>query len=230
MGQTGKLSDEAVQRLKALGYSDASLSFWSQVWQSQDEEFFWDILEGEEDVAARYREWFPRLEAFAAECRRSRPAPAVSELSAAEHAQHHILLEKMREYAASKECSMLLGRRHNRTTVLSSTHVGLAAAIEVFGTADVIILEESERERWFDDVYRPESEDVFWWYAFLWWTLRDDLDEETRRAYDIPTDGAYWVVDAGVRTGSLAGTSFDELWRWDGQRAEFIRGLSVTCS
>ena len=40
--------------------------------------------------------------------------------------------------------------------------------------------------------------------------------------FPIPEGCSYWVVVSGVQGGGLAGGANHELWRWDGERAEFI--------
>jgi hypothetical protein len=220
------LSDKAVRRLAALGVTgEAALRFWTDIWQSEGESFFWRFVEKEEEAAAEYRRWFPRLQAFAAECRRTLPAPVVSGLPAAEREQHRVLLGKMREFMASEDSSCVMGRKANQAAIVSTMRVGLAAAQEVFGGTGAVVLEESERERWFAEVYRP-AEEGFWWYAFAWWTLLEGLpeggEESIRTSYPIPAGNSYWVVVSGVQWGGLAGGANHELWRWDGTRAEFI--------
>lgn len=220
------LSDKAIQRLAALGISgDDALRFWVNLWQSEGEAFFWRFVQKEEKAVAEYQLWFPRLQAFAADCRRALPIPVVSDLPAVEQQQHRVLLGKMREFAGSGDRPCVLGRKPNQAAILSTPRVGLAAAQEVFGETGAVILEESERERWFAEVYRP-TEEAFWWYALAWWTLSEELpaedEERIRSSYPIPAGSSYWVIVSGVQWGGLAGGANHELWQWDGTRAEFI--------
>jgi hypothetical protein len=220
------LSAKAVQRLARLGYAtDADLQFWQGLCQSEGESFFWGFLRKEEEAADEYLRWFPRLQAFAAECRLSAPVPAVNGFSAAEREQHRVLLANMREFAGSADRRCVLARKPHLAAILSTTRVGLVAAEEVFGGSGAVILEESERERWLSEVY-PVNHEAFWWYSFAWWTLREGLtgeDEASIRQHcPIPERCAYWVVTSGVQWGGLAGGANHELWRWDGERAELI--------
>ncbi len=147
------LSAEAVERLAQLGYAtDADLRFWQGLWQSEGESFFWGFLRKEEQAAEEYRRWFPRLQAFAAECRRAIPVPAADSFSAAEREQHRVLLAKMREFAASEDRRCVLARKPHQAAILSTPRVGLAAAEEVFGGSVAVLLTESERERWLSEV------------------------------------------------------------------------------
>jgi hypothetical protein len=220
------LSDRAVQRLAALGVTgEPARRFWRNLWQCEGESFFWGFIQREEEAAAEYCQWFPKLQAFAAECRRVLPAPLVSEFSAAEREQHRILFGKMRKFAADADPACVQGSKANQAAIYSTTRIGLAAAHEVFGETGAVVLEESERERWFAEVYRP-TEEGFWWYTFAWWTLREGLPKEDaariRASHPIPAGSLYWVVESGLLWGELAGSAIHELWQWDGTRAEFI--------
>jgi hypothetical protein len=220
-----------VRRLARLGYTtDADLQFWRRLWQSRGESFFLGFLREEEKAAAKYRRWFPRLQAFAAECRLAVPVPEVGSFSAAEREQHRVLLAKMRQFAESEDRRCVLGRKPHQAAILSTTRVGLAAAEEVFAGSGAVILEESERERWLTEVC-PVRHGAFWWYAFAWWIVREGLPAEEeagiRQAYPIPEGCTYWMVTSGVQWGGLAGGAGHELWRWDGERAAFIEYYGV---
>jgi hypothetical protein len=223
------LSAEAVQRLARLGYTTAAdLKFWRNLWESEGESFVWGFLRQEEQAAQEYRRWFPRLQAFAAECRRVAPVPKADALSVTEREQYRVLLAKVREFAGSDDCQCILTRKPHQAAILSTTRAGLIAAEEVFGGSGAVILEESERERWLSEVY-PVNHEAFWWYAFAWWTIKEGLsglpgDDEAsiRENYPIPEGCSYWIVSSGVQWGSLAGGANHELWRWDGERAEFV--------
>jgi hypothetical protein len=209
-----------------LGYTtDAELKFLQDFWDSEGESVFWVFLRKKEEAAEEYRRWFPRLEAFASDCRRAVSVPAVDNFSATEWEQYRVLLAKMQEFAASEGRRCILERKPYQATILSTTRVGLVAAQQVFGGTGAVLLQEEERERWFAEVY-PVDHEAFWWYGFVWWSLREGLageDEENLRGlYPIAEGSSYWVVVSGVQWGSLAGGANHELWRWDGRRAEFI--------
>jgi hypothetical protein len=195
------------------------------MWHSEGESCFWSFLQTEEAAAQEYLRWFPRLKAFAAACRRDIPIPAVQNFSRAEAEQYRILWDKMREFAGSEDRHCVLFRKPNQAAILSTSRVGLAAAFQVFGESGAVILEQSERERWLTEIC-PIDHEGFWWYAFAWWTIREDLAGEDEAAisggHPIPEDASYWIVESGVQWGPLAGGANHELWRWDGERAEFI--------
>ena len=122
--------------------------------------------------------------------------------------------------------------RKHRAAILSTTRVGLAAAEEVFSGSGAVVLEQSEKTRWVTEVY-PVDHQSFWWYAFAWWTLKENVDgpddKRIRQRYSIPPGSSYWVVDAGVQWGGLAGGVDEHVWRWDGERADFLgRGNAIT--
>jgi hypothetical protein len=225
------LSEKATQRLAQLGYvGAAALKFWEGLWQSEGESFFCGFLRKEEEAAEAYSQWFPRLQAFAAECRKAVPVPSADSFSPTEREQYRVLLAKMQAFAASEDRRCILERKPNQAAILSTTRVGLAATEQVFGGTGAILLQEEEREHWFAEVY-PVDHEAFWWYACAWWSLREGLageDEESiRRHYPIPEGSSYWVVVSGVQWGGLAGGANHELWRWDGRRAEFIEVYCV---
>jgi len=220
------LSKKAARHLARLGYTtDADLKFWRDLWEREGESFVAGFLRQEEKAAQEYRRWFPRLQAFAAECRRAVPVPAVNSLSVAEREQYRILLAKMHEFTASGDRHCILDRKPHQAAILSTTRVGLIAAQEVFVGSGAVILEDSERQRWISEIY-PVKHGAFWWYAFAWWTITEGLPEEDeasiREGYPIPEGCWYWLVVSGVQWGGLAGGANHELWRWDGERAEFI--------
>jgi hypothetical protein len=218
------LSSEALQRLAQLGYTtDTDLRHWEEMWQSAGESSFWDYLRKSEEVADEYRRWFPRLQAYARECRLVDPPLAIESYTAAEREQHRILLAKMQEFTTSEDRHCVFNRKPHQAAILSTTRIGLPAAQAVFGGSGAVILEESERERWFNEVYQP-ADDSFWWYAFAWWTVREGLEPEDeanmRQHYPIAEGSSYWLVVLGVHWGWLAGGKNSEYYQWDGIRAK----------
>lgn len=178
------------------------------------------------DAAAdEYRRWSPKLRAFAAVCRRARPVPIVQSLGGSELAQYRLLRDKMSTFAESEDGLVTLARRAHHLTVLSTNQVGLAAAEELFGTSGAVILEESERSHWFDEIYQRDDQGL-WWVAFAWWRIRDDIKREEleriRQRHPTLPGSSYWVVDSGVQWGPLQGGGEEEWWSWDGERAEFL--------
>ena len=131
----------------------------------------------------------------------------------------------MSEFAKSNESLVVLTGKPHHLAVLSTSRVGLAAAQEVFRGSDAVVLEESERRRWFDEVCPAENR-AFWWFALAWWSVEERIagKEATgiRQQPPLSPGSSYWVVNSGVQSAPLAGGGDSELWRWDGQRAEFI--------
>ena len=129
----------------------------------------------------------------------------------------------MRKFVGSEDSRCILSRRPYQAAILATTRIGLAAAAEVFGESGAVILEESERERWFREVYRADPEG-FWWYALASWTIREPTDVELAELQRpaLPGGSRYWEVISGVQWGWLAGGADHELWQWDGLRAESL--------
>jgi hypothetical protein len=178
-----------------------------------------------DDAADAYRRWSPRLRTFAAECRQAVPAAALESLAGPEREQHRVLGAKMSEFAKSEESLVVLTGKPHHLAILSTSRVGLAAAQEVFRGSDAVVLEESERHRWFAEMY-PANDLAFGWFALAWWSVEERIAAEEatgiRRQSRLSPGSSYWVVSSGVQWAPLAGGGDSELWRWDGQRAEFI--------
>jgi hypothetical protein len=149
----------------------------------------------------------------------------------------------MSNFASSTNGRLVLTDDPHRLAILSTSRVGLAAAEELFGASGAVILEASEQRRWFAEVYEADPE-AFWWYAFAWWTIEEDIRcEETagsggkdllgkilqphsrvRQPNPSWSGSPYWMVKSGVQWGPLFGGGDDEVWRWNGERAELIDG------
>jgi hypothetical protein len=226
------LSPEVIQRINRLGFvTEDDLKFWRSMWL-ENEPVFWVSLCKQEEAAENYRRWFPRLQEFAAGCRRRIPVPSSESFSAAEREQYRILLAKMRKFVESGDCRCVFSGEPNHVAILSTTRVGLTAAEEVFGGRGAVILLQSEREQWFRDVC-PIDLEAHWWYSFAWWTIMTWEERLVRENHPIPEgwipEGcSYWFVESGVQWGSLAGGSDEELWKWDGKRAKFIEERGIT--
>jgi hypothetical protein len=226
------LSPEVIQRINRLGFvTEDDLKFWQSIWADLDEPAFRVFLRKEEEAAEQYRCWFPRLQEFATECRRKIPVPNSESFSAAEREQYRILLDKMRKFVESGDCRCVFSGKPNHVALLSTTRVGLVAE-KVFGGRGALILLQSEREQWFRDIC-PIDLEAHWWYSFAWWTIMT-WEERLVRENDpipegwIPEGCSYWFVESGVQWGSLAGGADEELWKWDGERADFIEVCSIT--
>jgi hypothetical protein len=183
------------------------------------------LLNRLDDTAAEYRRWSPVLRNFAADCRQRAPAPHVESLAAPARAQYRILRDKMRLFAESKDGLVILTPRPHVLAVLSTSRVGLPAANALFSGSGAVILEESDRRRWFTEVHEVQH-DALWWFAFAWWTIDDNVVDEVpepiRRQVPATPGTSYWVLKSGAQWGPLAGGGRSELWQWDGERAEFI--------
>lgn len=186
-----------------------------------------DLLDRLDHAAAECRRWSPRLRAFAIECRRVAPAPSVDELTGLALQQYRLLRMKMSEFVRSRDSVVVAGRKF-QVPIISASRVGLPAAKEVFSESGAVILEASEPDRWFAEVSQIDSK-ARWLFALAWWII----DVETaggqaagiHRNRPVSPEGSYWVVRSGVQWGPLHGGEHTELWRWNGDQAEFIERL-----
>ncbi len=178
-------------------------------------------------AAAECRRRSPDLRAFAADCRRLVPSPPVEDLSGPELGRYRLLRTKMSEFIPSDESRIVFSGRPDRVAIVSTTRVGLPAAQAVFARADAVILETSEQRRWLAEIRKADAT-ARWWFALAWWTIEDRLHAVEVEAARIrlngpePADSVDWLVRSGVHWCPLHGGVDTELWRWNGERAEFI--------
>ena len=217
-----EVPDDLVRRITSQGGDPTA--YRDMLWRDGAESVH-RFLNRIDDGADEYRRWSPKLRAFAAECRRAVPAPVIESLASPEREQYRLLRTKMSAFAKSEESLVILTGQPHHVAVLSTSRVGLAAAQEVFGGSDAVVLENSEQRRWFAETYQA-GDLAFWWYALAWWSVEEGIECEDvagiRQQHPISAGSSYWVVRSGVQWGQLAGGGDAELWRWDGQRAEFI--------
>lgn len=216
------LSPKARAELAELGItSERDLYPWEGI---DNEDFLRDRLEEERLRAAEYRRGYPQLLSYAAECRRAAPPPDLSDFTPAERAQCDILRSLM-----CKSVLISLARiSPNSTPVIYTSRVGLPAAIEFFRDAPAVILDESEKQRWFDDAGRL-GPDATWWFSFAWWILRDSVSEEFKQfvlnRHPLPEGCTHWMTHCGW-TG-VGGSQIHSLWRWNGVQAELVEDCAA---
>jgi hypothetical protein len=223
------LSSEAIDRLAAHGFrTEAQLQFHRDILRREGERFFQGLLAEEEQNAEEYRCWLPRLQAFAADCRREVPIPDVETLPAIKREQHRVLLEKMRAFNTSDDRGCIFGTPNVAAILLTSLN-GLAATKEVFGMSEAVVLLQSEADRWFAEVNTTPDEPLSW-CSFAWWSLSEELADDAKatisRNYPIPDGSSYWLLESGLQWGPLSGGVREDLWQWDGGRAEFVARYS----
>jgi hypothetical protein len=223
-----KLSKKMLTRIARLG--DTDLRFWRKLLKSLGEEALLDMLQREEAAADKYRLWFPRLQQFAADCRRAAPIPDVGSFTAAERAQHRLLRARMKKFVRSKKNRAVLRGRPNRASVISVSRAGLPAAAEMFGRSGAVILSESDNARWVKKVRTAEGagEEGSSWLVPVWWSVSEglsDVDLYHLKRKAPPKGMTYWVVDAGMSFASWAGGGSRAIYAWDGRRAKRILEL-----
>ena len=228
------LTVEVLARLAAIGFaSDADLAYWRRLGDDPrvtDAHFLLRLREHEASVSAYYRR-LPHLLAFVADRRRADPLPDVLALSAAERAQHDILLGKMQASVHSGQDAAFLSvgrKRPDRAPIVLTSRVGLLAATEVFGGTSAAILAASEWDDWLAGNDQRRDSLAGPWNVQQWWLLGEDIPmrsradpADLRRTHAIRDDQRLWFLDVGGRSdGSLNETY--SLYRWDGQTGTFV--------
>jgi hypothetical protein len=163
----------------------------------------------------------PELRVFAAECRKERPLLAFDALSAAQLEQHRILREKMEAARARFRFS------ESCVALIHTSPVGLLASRDAFRGVEegVICLLREERAEWF----RRTAGSICGCHRILWWNLYDRLSKyfvaRVARRFSRPDGETYWALNHGDDEGS----SFRDIWTWDGQTAHPIGHFDGIC-
>jgi hypothetical protein len=222
----------STERLRRLGVtSPEGWRWWEQLLEEDGRELFDGILDMQERFAADFRERLPELTAFAAECRLATPVPNVADLTPREQAEYDILRDEMACFAAGELCDFI--RNKHYAFVVKTTHVGLAAASDVFAGCPLptVLLTAEEWRRWYDRL--PQDTEPYGWYMTGTWTLREGLESDIDVAekpdfikwiadqYPLAEGDVYWLVNSGHHWGSLAGGEDCELWTWNGTEANY---------
>lgn len=229
------LSPQIRDRLIELAY-DAQIPFFEMMAENEGDDFARGFLAELEKSVEAHRVGLPKLQAYAAECRRKSPLPNPEEFSPLERGQHDVLRAKMIEYRDSEDRRAVLFDPH-KAAILSTDRVGLPAAEQVFSGTGALILETAECDDLCKELFAEHDDASFWWFAFGRWTIEEGaswhtgLDAESlRRNFPIPEGSTYWTVNSGVTWGGLAGGTNHELWKWDGQRAEYLETVAISQS
>jgi hypothetical protein len=183
---------------------------------------FLDMLEQRN---ARYREWSPRLRAFAEECRRLWPFPSDESLSRCDQEKQRIYESKLETPQLLRDVSVALCR-------MPLIAMPVARRLWVMDDERVVLLTPDEESGWNEICERRERE---WrWITHHWWDVDDSPQQAPSgspfghhwNAQDVPNGENPWIVTVGCSYGPTFGWGDKELWSWNGQRAQFIKGLS----
>jgi hypothetical protein len=179
------------------------------------------IVQMEVEEVTVFREWYPRLAAFAVAKRQSTPLPLPSELTEEDHAFRRILEPKIRD----AERVPVRGRA---TAVVFTAPLCTLSIVKSQwpGSVDnAVFLTREELREWNDNHDYSASE--FWWCVRQWWDVSDH-DKEGSTMPALAPDEVPWFVSSGLCWGGLAGGEDTELWAWNGRKERFVQELSVS--
>ena len=239
-----ELTPETIERLAKVGVrADADVQHWRGIAQRYGEAMFWRLLQRAELTAADHRARFPRLLAFAAECRSAHPVPDVIAPGSAAWGLHQVALESMRQFRETDDGQRFCRPSPCRAAIIWADRAALAAAVEVFGHTKAVILDKQEWDRWRSEHKQASAgrEPRSPWFAVAHWTTDPprprgetglspaDL-EALRRRYAVPASSLCWTVEQGTWHDGLAAKGSETLWTWDGTRATPVALLSISVS
>jgi hypothetical protein len=216
---------DIAERLAALNEDPAD--FREMAWQ-HGADFLPGFIDKLEQRNTLYREWSPRLRAFADMCRADRPLPVEQSLGDCERAKQGVYAEKLSRNRPAPG-------RDGTVAICSMPLIAMAVAKRLWPQDDgrTVLLTPEEDERWNEMYSHPE--DAFQWFAHFWWTIDDSAERECSlpdgRSFArwdenaVPAGESPWLVTVGHCHGPLAGAGYQELWSWDGRRARLITKL-----
>ncbi len=211
-----------LERLRQLGVTDhEKVECCSRIWQSSGEESVWIYIKSEQEAAAKFAQWSPRLREYADECRTDSPLPSRNVFSEVEQLQYTLLVRKM------QSTKLLPGIPRDRVTIVTSSPMGLAAATAVFGNpaGNVVYLTDPELDTFFRNVCHynfASSTEEPWWFFHRWWTITTGDGVLKQHSFmplpELPPGAEYWDIIEGGSGSSLSGGMHHEMWAWDGKR------------
>jgi hypothetical protein len=186
------------------------------------------LLDWRKEQAKLYRQWAPRLRAFAAKCRKTNRPPPDRSLSIRDHEKQRI---------CELTCQQSIVGLPNTVTICSMPLIALPVAQRLWPSDDGIVLLTPEEESQWNELYSPDTGD-WGWLRSWWWIIDDSPQREatfensgetitiTRwREGDVPDGESPWLVHVGECAGPLSGSGHMEWWSWDGKRAKFVSQL-----
>jgi hypothetical protein len=222
-----KLPEEALLALAEVGVTtDAThhIGAFVEWWEQEGPEAFWSLVQRirrRRDLAVTC---FPKLLAYAAECRVRRPAPDWDSLTDAELEQIRLITESFRELRSRERAFQ---PKATRPYVVTTTRVGLVALPTFLPDPSpyAVILLGDEFEEWQELIGEDNLTDP-WWYE-EWWSRvdvepRDDRLKDEYRIDDVAalrSGGQIWELSFGTASGCLAAVGHEQLFVWDGTTA-----------
>ena len=216
--------DDAVRRLAAMGITAPKVVQWVAN-RPRLIEFMEERVRPTAESLAAYAEWMPRLREFAAARRVEVPVPDLRELNAAESAEHRMLLMRMREFQANGMSGGTFVPKPDVIREVSTTRVGLSAAVEAFAAMDVVIMTSDEWKQWhaLTRASRPSRDSLR--SEMAWWYRVDTTDPHALRHFAStappPTGVVEWLFSRGTCSGSGDAGRLERWW-WDGEQLAFV--------
>lgn len=193
------------------------------------EDFAHEALDKHAECKRQHDEWYPRLRAFADQCRKDQP-PATNEPNClSERAQLRIYEDKLIHNRPTSS-------RDDSVPICTMDLLAIPVALRVWPQDDRrIILTPDETDQWHNMYSLPE--DCFPWYSHYSWrivTSPSPHDELCEDIYSVCCDPTHfkegetpWLISVGHWHGPLAAAGNTELWAWNGSEARFI--MDVSC-
>ncbi len=216
---------DLAERLVALNLD--SEDFRQLTWQN-GADFIHAFIGKLEERRELYREWSPRLRAFADECRKTQPNPTYDSLSSCDR-------EKQRICEAILNRPMLVADMTMALCCMPLIAIPIAQRLWPRDDDRRVMLTPREESSWNEVYLHPEG--AFEWLARFWWNIDDSPEcklspknpwdrlliwwDET----DLQAGESPWLVTVGSYYGPLAGAGHQELWSWDGKKTKFVKNI-----
>ncbi len=222
-----KSLNEALQALAEVGVTTNGTHYigvCAEMWEREGPEFFEDVVRSIRRKRELAVACFPKLLAYAAECRVRRPAPDWDSLTDAELEQIRLITESFRELRSREGAFQ---PKATRPFVVTTTPVGLRALPTFLPDPSpyAAILLGDEFDAWQELIGEDNLTDP-WWYE-EWWSRvdvepQDDRLKDRYRIDDVAalrSGGAVWELSFGTASGCLAAVGHEQLFVWDGAMA-----------
>ncbi|MFT3880590.1 MAG: hypothetical protein QM703_13115 [Gemmatales bacterium] len=224
--QDFQLPHDLAARVAAL---HANHEYYREMTWQHGTNFTHEFLNKKEETQKLYLEWFPRLRAFADQCRIDYPLPTDESLSNSERAQQQIYQDKFGHGMQA------LGREMSVTICcMPALAISIADRLWPRNNIHTILLTRDEKEQWNEMYTHPEGS--FEWFSQYSWhvdtspeqkiVLSDDYTITQWEPEDIPQNEQPWLVSVSQWHGPLSAAGHTELWTWNGSQARFIKKVS----
>jgi hypothetical protein len=175
-----------------------------------------------------FEKWFPKLLAFADQCRDNRPILTENWLSKVDRAKQQIYKTKVTN-------AERLPPDRNKVTICCMPLIAIVVAQKLWPGKDesTILITPEEKSKWHEIYSRPK--DTFWWFVNYWWSIDDSPKQNfsIKERFtisnwddnDVPEANRPWLVHSALQWGPLYGGTKTDLWLWDGNNCKFIKTI-----